>query len=688
MEPNMNINNFEVSIVALILGLTSFMVSPALAASPITEKMATGLIVPTPEQESEFRATHNRIRKVNLTRRGLHRVNEERARKHRALLSESAVVPGGSDVESLPGSALTTSLSAVSAAVSATATGFSGASAAIVPGGVDNSLNVWFPPIANQGSLGSCVSFATTYYQLSYMYAMSNGTVIITGDKSMIFSPKWTYNFVNGGMNSGSSFYSSYAVLEKNGAAKWAEFPYDSNYTAWSLDPTVWKNAISARTNAVQYVYNVSTGAGLTLVKQLLTNGYILVFGTYVNSWQFTTAKNDLATVDDDALAGQVAASWVKGTNGAHAMTIVGYNDAIWVDVNNNGIVDSGEKGALKIANSWGTGYGNKGFYWLAYDALKAVSGVSGGPATGRISAFFSDLVYQLTVKPNYTPKMVAQFTVNHLKRNQLKMSVGSSDPWLTTLSALWFQQAIANNGGALAFNGSTAAINGTFVIDMTDVTPAPGVAKKYYLGITDSTAGDVATLSAFQVTDLVNNATVSSVNVPIVADGNVTAYSTLTYTYPVSNQAPVAKITATPANGVVPLPVNFSGALSSDADGSIASYNWKFGDGTTGTGVSVSHIYATAGTFNAELTVTDNKGKTGVVSQEITSTAIVNMGDVSGDNVVTPFDSSLVAKYAVGMENLTPDQMLRSDVNIDGRVDVSDASLIAQFSVGLLGKL
>lgn len=35
-------------------------------------------------------------------------------------------------------------------------------------------------------------------------------------------------------------------------------------------------------------------------------------------------------------------------------MTLVGYNDNIWVDINGNGIVDNGEKGAFKIANSWG----------------------------------------------------------------------------------------------------------------------------------------------------------------------------------------------------------------------------------------------------------------------------------------------------------------------------------------------
>ena len=45
-------------------------------------------------------------------------------------------------------------------------------------------------------------------------------------------------------------------------------------------------------------------------------------------------------------------------------MTLVGYNDNIWVDINHDGKIQTGEKGAFKIANSWGADYegGNNGF--------------------------------------------------------------------------------------------------------------------------------------------------------------------------------------------------------------------------------------------------------------------------------------------------------------------------------------
>jgi len=76
----------------------------------------------------------------------------------------------------------------------------------------------------------------------------------------------------------------------------------------------------------------------------------------------------------------------------------------------------------------------------------------------------------------------------------------------------------------------------------------------------------------------------------------------------PTGAVAPVANATAIPASGTAPLTVQFDGSASFDQDGSIVSYSWNFGDGTSGSGPVVSHIYP-AGTYTAILTVTDNSG-------------------------------------------------------------------------------
>jgi PKD repeat protein len=63
---------------------------------------------------------------------------------------------------------------------------------------------------------------------------------------------------------------------------------------------------------------------------------------------------------------------------------------------------------------------------------------------------------------------------------------------------------------------------------------------------------------------------------------------------------------------------VNFNGSASSDPDGTIASYLWNFGDGTTSTAISPSHTFNSRRTFNVTLTVTDNLGAARTASVNI----------------------------------------------------------------------
>ena len=86
----------------------------------------------------------------------------------------------------------------------------------------------------------------------------------------------------------------------------------------------------------------------------------------------------------------------------------------------------------------------------------------------------------------------------------------------------------------------------------------------------------------------------------------------------PRPNMPPVASFTSSCTD----LTCSFDASASADPDGTIASYAWDFGDGTTGTGVTTNHTYATAGSNTVGLTVTDNGGQTGSISRNVNLTA------------------------------------------------------------------
>ncbi len=84
---------------------------------------------------------------------------------------------------------------------------------------------------------------------------------------------------------------------------------------------------------------------------------------------------------------------------------------------------------------------------------------------------------------------------------------------------------------------------------------------------------------------------------------------------------------------------VSFSADQSYDLDGDQLSYRWDFGDGSTGSGLSTTHTYAAAGTYEVTLTATDPLGAAG------TATATVVPDNYSPTLTLTAPDEL----YAVG---------------------------------------
>ncbi|MBI5285999.1 MAG: PKD domain-containing protein, partial [Deltaproteobacteria bacterium] len=95
------------------------------------------------------------------------------------------------------------------------------------------------------------------------------------------------------------------------------------------------------------------------------------------------------------------------------------------------------------------------------------------------------------------------------------------------------------------------------------------------------------------------------------------TGYITVT-----TNKPPKASISATPTSGQAPLKVYFSSSASQDEDGSISSYSWNFGDGTSSEQPNPGeHTYNQSGNYSVKLTVTDNRRATNTATGSITVT-------------------------------------------------------------------
>lgn len=65
-----------------------------------------------------------------------------------------------------------------------------------------------------------------------------------------------------------------------------------------------------------------------------------------------------------------------------------------------------------------------------------------------------------------------------------------------------------------------------------------------------------------------------------------------------------------------------------------------------------------------------------------------IKTGDIDGDGEITAKDASALAKYLVGLSDMSSAYIKASDVNKDGSVDAKDASRLAKYLVGALSSL
>ena len=137
------------------------------------------------------------------------------------------------------------------------------------------------------------------------------------------------------------------------------------------------------------------------------------------------------------------------------------------------------------------------------------------------------------------------------------------------------------------------------------------------------------------------------------------TGLTTTTTTTTSASQTTAAlsvSISASPSSGYVPLSTTFASSVTGGA--APYTYSWSFGDSQTSTSANPSHTYQGAGTYLAQLKVTDSTGATASASYTIvansqttstttyTTTTITTSSTSTGTTTITSGSSTFISTY------------------------------------------
>ncbi len=578
-----------------------------------------------------------------------------------------------------------------------------------LPDFVDNSQSVYFPAIDTQGDLGACVSWGQTYYQFTYMMNRSMG-VPTTPENT--FSPSFNFNIINGGRGTGAWDKDGYNIMKEIGNVPLSTVPYNTKeWNNWFATEQVWKEAMQYRIKNYTYLKAVgmdnssvtsTDDSDLTAIKTLLAQGEVLGVTTPIYSWQVVRIKAHPDVPENDKFVDEYVVRFCDKSGQGHRLCLVGYNDNIWTDVNDNGKVDSGEMGAFKVANSWGTDRHNKGFMWIAYDALNMTSCVKDCPVSGN---YRPDCLYDfvsIEVIPfDADAALYLRYTLNTADRSQGKVYATATNGSKEYTYEVGVKRQHGMTFNKYSYDGTTNSNDGTMLFALSSIVPdiTPETLHEYTWSIRfeDTNAdGKAFTVKNMEIIDESTGRISKPSGVfPFSLDGSCKTVNFPRYEEYVPETTTEASTTTETISTVAPttaVPATTEAITTEPVETTTISV-------TTEPVTTTEIITTQPAETTTEVIVTTTKpaetttdtiieASTSVSPETTTEPEVLQYlyGDSNNDNAIKISDATLIQKYVAYLVESDKVNLMNADCNKDTKVSIKDASCIQKYLAKLDG--
>jgi len=410
-----------------------------------------------------------------------------------------------------------------------------------LPYKVDNSQKIFFPPVFDQYGY-SCNQASSIGYVFTYeINRLRNIPSDLPENK---YTPGFVWNLLNSSnWGVGVSYFDSWEIVKTAGCPNYIDYPFYMQGTGiWMSGYDKYYRAMQNRIS-INYSLPVGTPEGLAIFKQYLFDHFEDSPNGGVASFQISSDRMDTRPWKDPETNEQWPVIWTFGKFVGHAMTFVGYNDSVKVDlnndgrytndldINNDGVVDmkDWEVGALLAVNSWGQGWNKGGKSYVLYSVV-AREGNDGG--------IWNRSVHVIKAVKDYNPELTMRVVMRHEQRIRFKVLAGFSTDTTAakpqqTLSFPIFNHQGDHNPLEDAENGEDSR-RFEFGLDITQFISSlePGVPVKFFLLIDEDDPDNVANgqVDEFSVIHYLTGSEEkisNQHNVPVVNNG--TTYLSLT---------------------------------------------------------------------------------------------------------------------------------------------------------------